>query len=96
MTSADVENSFELSMIKSKPVIALAAIGETPMSPVITPPGTLVIPAFARITKFPAVRRLIAVVAPATLTMAATESKNRFMFIILDLDLDLDCDGSGC
>jgi hypothetical protein len=41
-------------MIKVKPVIAVAAMGETPMLPEIIELGTLVIPDFARITKFPA------------------------------------------
>jgi hypothetical protein len=37
------------SKIKLKPVMAVAAIGETPMSPVMTEFGTVEMPAFARI-----------------------------------------------
>ena len=53
-----VQNVVELSMDKEKPVIAVAAMGETPMLPVIVELGSVEIPAFVRITKFPALPRL--------------------------------------
>jgi hypothetical protein len=37
-------------MVKLKPVIAVEAMGETPMSPVMTELGTVEIPVFERIT----------------------------------------------
>jgi hypothetical protein len=40
-----------------KPVIALAAIGETPMSPVMVVPGVVEMPALLRMEKSPAVYR---------------------------------------
>jgi hypothetical protein len=44
-------------MAKLKPVMALAAIGDTAMSPVITELGTVEMPDFARMTKLLAVPR---------------------------------------
>jgi len=52
-----VQNVFELSWVKVKPVIAVAAMGDTPMSPIIFELGTVEIPAFVRITKFSALPR---------------------------------------
>ena len=40
-TWVDVENLFELSMIKLKPVMAAEVMGETAMSTVITELGTV-------------------------------------------------------
>jgi hypothetical protein len=44
----DVENCPEESSTKSKPVMAVAAVDETPMSPVIAEVGTVEMPFFAR------------------------------------------------
>ena len=46
-----VENVFKASMAKANPVMALAAMGETAMLPVITELGTVEMPAFERMTK---------------------------------------------
>jgi hypothetical protein len=55
----DVEKSPEESKSKLKPVIAVAAMGETPMSPVTKELGTVAIPLFARIVKLQAAPRSI-------------------------------------
>ena len=57
VTWVDVENVLELSMVKLKPVIAVAAMGETAMLPIIVELGTVEIPASAMMTKFSAVLR---------------------------------------
>jgi hypothetical protein len=57
VTCVDVENTPEASATNENPVIAVAAMGLTPMSPVTTEFGTVEIPDFARITKLPAVPR---------------------------------------
>lgn len=41
-------------MMSEKPVMAVARMGLTPMSPVMSEYGTVLIPGFARITKSPA------------------------------------------
>jgi hypothetical protein len=43
-----VENCVEESRVKSKPVMAEEAMGETAMSPVMSEIGTVEIPVFAR------------------------------------------------
>jgi hypothetical protein len=53
-TCEDVENSPEESKSKLKPVIAVAAMGETPISPVTMELGTVAIPLFARMVKMQA------------------------------------------
>ena len=45
---------FDASATSEKPVMAPAAIGLTPMSPVMTLPGTVEMPDFERIAKVPA------------------------------------------
>ena len=84
VTWIDVENVFEPSMVKLKPVIAVAVMGETAMLPVITELGTVEIPVLARMTKLLAVvpRSTLVVVPLVTLTMAIAESKNRFKFML--------------
>ena len=49
-TCKDVENCPPTSRVKLKPVMAVAAMGETPISPVMTELGTVEMPDFARIT----------------------------------------------
>jgi hypothetical protein len=44
----DVENCVEESRVKEKPVMAVEAMGETAMSPVISEMGTVEMPVFAR------------------------------------------------
>ncbi len=48
MTCEVVENCVEESRVKSKPVMAPEAMGETPMLPVTTEVGTVEMPLFAR------------------------------------------------
>ena len=50
VTCEDVENCFEASNVKVKPVMAVAAMGDTPMSPVTAESGTVEIPVLERIT----------------------------------------------
>jgi hypothetical protein len=57
----DVENVPDASIIKSNPVMDVAASGLTPISPVIAVTPVVEIPVFARITKLPADRRFTAV-----------------------------------
>jgi hypothetical protein len=47
VTCEEVENCPEESSVKLKPVMAVAAMGETPMSPVISIMGTAEMPVFA-------------------------------------------------
>jgi hypothetical protein len=49
-----VENSPELSRINENPVMAGERIGLTPMSPVMSALGTVLMPVFAKMTKSPA------------------------------------------
>jgi hypothetical protein len=57
VTRDDVENVFDLSIVNPNPVMALAAAGLTPISPVTWVDPVVEIPVFARITKLPAVPR---------------------------------------
>jgi hypothetical protein len=45
----DVENCPPESKVRVKPVMAVAAMGETPISPFMTESGTVEMPVFARI-----------------------------------------------
>jgi hypothetical protein len=45
-----VENCVDESRVKPKPVIAVAAMGETPMSPVMAEGATVEMPLLARMT----------------------------------------------
>jgi hypothetical protein len=47
VTCEDVENCVEESNVKEKPVMAVAAMGDTPMSPVMSRMGTAEMPVFA-------------------------------------------------
>jgi hypothetical protein len=60
VTRDDVENWFEASMINPNPVIAVAAIGLTPILPVMAVVPVVEIPDFARITKSAAALRFTA------------------------------------
>jgi hypothetical protein len=55
---AEVEKALDESIINPNPVIAAAATGLTPISPVIAVDPVVDIPDFARITKLPADPRL--------------------------------------
>jgi hypothetical protein len=57
VTCDDRENVFVLSATSANPVMAVEAIGLTPMSPVILEAGTLVIPDLVNITNELACRR---------------------------------------
>jgi hypothetical protein len=65
--------------------MALAAMGETAMSPVITELGTVEMPVFARMTKLPAVPRSTGSAPIETLIMVTVERIKRFNFMS-DLD----------
>jgi hypothetical protein len=54
LTCEDVENTFVESMINANPVMAVSAMGLTPMFPVMAEVPVVEIPLFARITKLPA------------------------------------------
>jgi hypothetical protein len=58
-TCEAAENFPDESISKPKPVMAVAAMGETPMSPVIVELGTVEIPLFARMVKLQADPRSI-------------------------------------
>ena len=49
VTCGEVENTFEASRVNEKPVIPVAEIGLTPISPVMAEGGTVEIPAWDRI-----------------------------------------------
>jgi hypothetical protein len=49
VTCVDLENCVVESKTNEKPVIAVAAMGETPILPVIAEVGTVEMPVFARI-----------------------------------------------
>jgi len=57
VTCEDVDAVPSSAEANSKPVIAVAAMGETPMSPVMEDGATVEMPALARIVKLPAVPR---------------------------------------
>jgi hypothetical protein len=80
----DVENCPSESMVKLKPVMAVAAMGETPMSPVMEELGTVAMPVLARMTYSPATPRSTVEgeekVAEAALIKA--ESNKRFNFMV--------------
>ncbi len=61
VTCEAVENSPDESSTKPKPVMAVAAMGETPMSPKRVELATLEIPLFERMTKLQADPRSIGV-----------------------------------
>jgi hypothetical protein len=82
MTKDDVENWLEESIVNPNPVIAVAAIGLTPISPTIEVVPVVEIPDFARITKLPADPRstgargaaLVTLVDIAVITISAAIS----------------------
>jgi hypothetical protein len=57
VTWLDVENWFEESAISAQPVMAVAAIGLTPMLPKMAQGTTLVMPVLLRMAKLAAVPR---------------------------------------
>ena len=57
VTCVDVENVLDESRTRLKPVMAVAAMGLTPMSPVMSDAGTVETPVLVRMAKSPAVPR---------------------------------------
>src|ERR1039457_3946484 len=68
---ADVANGLPAVRSKANPVMAVAPMGLTPISPVIAEVGIVEIPDLARITKLPAVPRFT-----GACTAAATPHRN--------------------
>jgi len=64
-----VENVFEASIVNPNPVMAVAAIGLTPISPVIKVDPVVDIPDFAKMTKLPADPRFTAAGPAASVTL---------------------------
>ena len=54
VTCVDVEKVLDESRTRLKPVMAVAAMGLTPMSPVMSDSGTVEMPDLARMAKSPA------------------------------------------
>jgi hypothetical protein len=77
----DVENAVDASAVKLKPVIAAAAMGETPMSPVMTELGTVEMPDFERTAKPQAAPRSIGF--PATDVLAKVAATKRTKWQVL-------------
>jgi hypothetical protein len=71
-----VENCADESKVKEKPVIAVAAMGETPILPKMLELGTVEIPVFARIAKWPA-SPSSTVSSAEVMTLQAAEAKRK-------------------
>jgi hypothetical protein len=87
-----VENALAAGRVKANPVIALAAIGLTPISPMILVDPVVEIPVLERITKLPADPRFtasglaasaaIGTIRPST-QVTATATETMFIFFML-------------
>jgi hypothetical protein len=82
-----VENAPPAGRVNAKPVMAVAAIGLTPISPVIEVAPVVEIPAFDRITKLPADPRLTASGPAANVIMGPDKTNTGQIISVIDKNL---------